>query len=122
MSQGVRKVGPKVFMDGLSAATNQSVVVDIGDATSITLLFWWDTGSSLVGAFAVDVLRRAMSVDGQTADEWHPIELSPAVSVSGASGQDDAVLTGDVRKIRVRYVATSGTGNVYAAYSGTTRG
>jgi len=122
MSQGVRKVGPKVVMDALSAATNQSVEVDVGDVTSITLMLWWDTGSSLTGAFEVDILRRSKFVDGETADEWHPITLSPAVPVSGTSGQADAVLSGDVRKIRIRYVATTGTGNVYAAYSGTTRG
>jgi hypothetical protein len=122
MSQGVRKVGPKVVMDGLSAATNQSVAVDVGDVTSITCMFWWDTGSSLVGAFEIDILRRAKGVDGETDDEWHPITLSPAVTVSGASGQADAVLSGDVRKICVRYVATTGTGNVYAAFSATTRG
>ena len=122
MAQGVRKTGPKVIMDGLSAATNQSVVVDVGDVTSITLMFWWDTGSSLSGAFQVDILRRLQGVDGETADEWHPIELSPAVPVSGTNGQDDAVLNGDVKKIRVRYVVTAGTGNVYAAYAGTTRG
>lgn len=122
MSQGMRKIGPKVIMDGLSAAANQSVEVPVGDVSSITLLFWWDTGSSLVGAFEVDVLRREKGVDGQGTDEWHPITLSPAIPVSGASGQDDAVLTGDVSKIRVRYVKTSGTGNVYAAYNATSRG
>lgn len=122
MAQSVRKVGPDMVMDGLSAATNQSAEVDVGNVTSITLLFWWDTGSSLIGAFEIDVLRRQKGIDGQATDEWHPITLSPAVSVSGASGQDDAVLSGDVRKIRVRYVATTGTGNVYAAYNATTRG
>ena len=122
MAQGVRKIGPKVIMDALSAAANQSVVVDCGDVTSLTLMFWWDTGSSLSGSFEVDILRRAKSVDGQTADEWQPITLSPAVSVSGTTGQDDAVLNGDVRKIRVRYVFSAGTGNVYAAYAATTRG
>lgn len=122
MAQGMRKIGPKVIMDGLSAASNQSVVVPVGDVSSITLLFWWDTGSSLVGAFEVDVLRREKAVDGQTADEWHPITLSPAIPVSGASGQDDAVLTGDISKIRVRYAKTSGTGNLYACYNATSRG
>ena len=122
MAQGMRKIGPKVVMDGLSAGANQSVEVDCGDVSSITLLFWWDTGSSLSGSFEVDVLRRAKGVDGEPADEWHPITLSPAVPVSGASGQDDAVLTGDIRKIRVRYVYSAGTGNVYAAYNATSRG
>jgi len=122
MSQGVRKMGPRVVMDGLSAAANQSVEVDIGDNTSVTILFWWDTGSSLSGAFEIDVLRRLKGVDGQATDEWHPITLSPAVPVSGVSGQNDAVLSGDVRKIRIRYVFTAGTGNIYAAVCGTTRG
>lgn len=121
MGQNLRKVGPVVVMDGLSAATDQSVIVDIGNTTSLTLLFWWDTGSSLSGAFEVDVLRREAPLNAGV-EEWHPVTLSPAVPVSGASGQDDAVLTGDVRKIRIRYVATAGTGNVYAAYCATTRG
>jgi len=121
MGQNLRKVGPVVVMDALSAATNQSVEVDIGNCTSLTLLFWWDTGSSLVGAFEVDVLRREKASNAGV-DEWHPITLSPAIAVSGTSGQADAVLTGDTRKIRVRYKATSGTGNVYAAYNATTRG
>jgi len=121
MSQGGRKTGPKVIMDALSAASNQAVVEDVGDCTSITLMFWWNTGSSLVGAFEVDILRRLKGVDGG-ADEWHPIQLSPAASVSGTSGTDDAVLTGDVRKIRVRYTKTSGTGNVYCSVAKTMRG
>lgn len=121
MAQNVRKAGPIVIMDGLSAATNQSVIVDIGDVTSVTLLFWWDTGSSLVGAFEIDVLRRSKEQNAGV-EEWHPVVLSPVVTVSGASGQDDAVIGGDVRKIRVRYAANTGTGNVYCAYNATTRG
>lgn len=121
MAQNVRKVGPVVIMDGLSGATNQSAIIDIGDVTSVTLLFWWSTGTSILGAFEVDVLRRA-APDNSGVEEWHPIVLSPVVTVSGASGNDDAVIGGDVRKIRVRYVSTSGDGLVNCAYNATTRG
>jgi len=122
MAQGMRKIGPKIVMDALSAATNQSVVVDVGDVSSITLLFKWDTGSSLSGEFFVDGLFRAIGVDGATADEFVVLSVSPSLTVSGVTGQKDAVLTGDIRKIRVRYVATAGTGNMSVSYNATSRG
>lgn len=122
MAQSTRKVGPWPVLAAADGSTNQEQVVDVGLATSITLLFWWTDGDgSTSGEFKIDALR----VDGTTRggqDEWHPLSVSPAILVSGASGQADAVLSGDVRKIRVRYIRNAGSATVNCAYNATTRG
>jgi len=120
--QGLRKVGPYVVMNGLDADTNQSAEIDIGNCSSVTLLFWWSDGSSLSGVFEVDVLRRQAGINGDVDDEWHKVGVSPTLLATGAKGDLDAVLSGDVRKVRVRWVKSAGTGKVYASYNATTRG
>jgi hypothetical protein len=117
MSGHYRIAGPVKIIDGESGASDfTSEALDCENINQFTLLFWWEGGSSPVGEFKVDGLRDEGPRKG--SQEWQELSVSPALTVTGTSGQLDAVLSGPLRKYRIRYERTSGDATIYCSYTG----
>lgn len=101
------------MFDNVSIAANQtsrSTVVEQLDKAGI-VLEW--TGSSPVGTVSVE--GRLGNDQTATNTDWHALDFGSTISISGSSGSHTLVLEElPWTELRIKYTATSGTGNLTA--------
>lgn len=125
MSSTKKVLFPYPIMNNVSIATNQT-----SDETNVAFMDYgiidisW-TGSSPVGNVNVEICKvQADKNIANKIDEWEALNFNNAVGgenipISGASGSHRVILNRmPSTKIRVKYIATSGTGNMTVFISG----
>jgi len=125
MSSTKKVLFPYPMFNNVSIATNQT-----SEETNVAFLDFgiidieW-TGSSPVGNINVEICKVQSDKNLlNKIDEWETLNFSNAVGgenipISGASGSHRIILTKlPSTKIRLKYIATSGTGTMTAYISG----
>jgi hypothetical protein len=113
MSGSKRIIGPFKSIDSVSLATNIT-----GQETAITgidslfLYVEW-TGTDPVGELVVEFLKTPSEKSSSGLAEWVAIDFGATIAISGNSGSHTIVFSElPFLRIRPRYIATSGTGNL----------
>lgn len=100
--------------DAVNIATNQiSPVTDIQQTDNISYIVSW-AGASPVGELVIEVADEIDPVQ-QPNWTWVALGFGAPISISGNTGSHDISINQcPFSKIRIRYIATSGTGNLTA--------
>lgn len=101
--------------------TQASPYTTIDQVDKVGILVEWANGSSPVGVFYVDVAYLIPGTTSYTA--WQALDFGNPVAISGNSGNHAIVINDPpFQKMRLRYVRTSGSGELTATLSASTKG
>lgn len=113
MSGSKRIINPFKSIDNVSLATDIT-----GQETAVTgidslfLYVEW-TGTAPVGKLVVEFLKTPSDKSSSGLAVWSEIDFGANISISGNSGSHTIVFSElPFLRIRPRYIATSGTGNL----------
>lgn len=117
------EIRPYKVFDAVDISTNQTQgtpYTTIDGLDRVDLELDW-SGSAPVGTLFVDVC--SYYEKSGAFSTWVPLDFGTSISISGNSGQHIIQINNPpFTRMRLRYVATSGTGNMTATLSGTVRG
>jgi hypothetical protein len=119
MSSTKAVIAPYRVSDNVSMATSFiSKESDVTNIYSLVYIIEW-TGTSPVGDIVVEALTQSKLTTADNLDEWTPVSFGTTIPVSGNIGSH-TIQFNEVpfTKLRVKYEATSGTGDMTITISG----
>lgn len=107
-------INHKMFEE-IDISTNQTSNRTITQGVDVAMIIVTWTGATPVGEIIVEI-SNSCETDFTKGDEvWEEISFGSTIAISGASGSHQINFTQiSFRAIRIKYLATSGTGNLTA--------
>lgn len=99
-------------------ASSTSTEVQTYKIQHCTVYVWWQNGSTPIGEIR---LEANVAPEGET-EVWKEMTLSSTLNVTGNTGNLELNILEPLSHWRIKYVRSSGNGELYASWEGKSKG